>query len=92
MKTQLADKYWIDETGGLGLTKEFLAQLGVIWTIMYKPVDMLSVGTPFINIESSKMLGPLRAPISGVIQSWNTDIVANPETIDENTVLLKVKV
>lgn len=91
MKTPVSDKYWIDETGGLGLTKEFLSQLGVIWAILYKNTDKLVLGTPFVNIESSKMLGPLRAPMSGTIVSWNTDIVANPEAINEDTVLLKVK-
>lgn len=91
MKTTVSDKYWIDETGGLGLTKEFLSQLGVIWAILYKSTDKLVLGVPFINIESSKMLGPLRSPVSATIVSWNTDIVANPEAINENTVLLKVK-
>jgi glycine cleavage system H lipoate-binding protein len=91
MKTQVSNKYWIDETGGIGLTKEFLSQLGVIWAILYKDTDKLVVGVPFINIESSKMLGPLRAPVSGTIVSRNTDIVANPEAINEDTILLKVK-
>lgn len=91
MKTQISDKYWIDEEGSLGLTKEFLTQLGVIWAIIYKNSNKLVLGTPFINIESSKMLGPLRAPMTGNIVSWNTDIVANPEAINEDTVLLKVK-
>lgn len=38
-------------------------------------------GEPFGSLEAAKFVGPLTAPVSGVLQTVNTEVLANPELV-----------
>lgn len=93
---KLNDKWWWNQIDNnvyeLGLTAETLKRYGVIWTLVPRMSDDIIVGTPIVNIESSKSLCPLLAPISGKIVEWNPRALETPDILTDQTYLLKVQV
>ena len=82
MKISLNEKFWAikqeDGTLKIGLHKDYIERLGTIWTLVTRPQRKLVLNTPFVNVESSKCLGPMRAPITGDIVEWNEAMLEDP--------------
>ncbi len=41
-------------------------------------------GEPFGNVEAAKFVGPLQAPVSGVVSGRNTQVVSRPGALNED--------
>ena len=84
------DKWWFRD-GFLGLTTAAVARLGVVWNFIPRKTDNLSIGVPFLNIESSRSLGPLVSPIDGKVVAWNDNLLDNPDQLTNETWIVKVE-
>ena len=80
--------FWISGNA-IGLTKEALKELGVIWQFLPRVTDGESVrrGQGIATIQTSTTLKSLVSPKDGYIASFNDEAVARPNCIKENTVL-----
>jgi glycine cleavage system H lipoate-binding protein len=91
MKKQLNNYFWILEGEGdrnlvpLGMTKELIDRLGVIWVMTPRAPRALMQGHTFMNVESSRCLGPLKAPIDAKVEMWNDEALDNPEQLTDST-------
>ena len=87
-------KYWTEPDGNsllLGFSPDYMARLGVVWVFAPKGSRAIQEGMPFASIESSKFLGPLRAPMTAKIEAWNEEALLKPESLTSESYLLKVK-
>ncbi len=95
----LNEKFWIkpdDEPNvfGLGLSEEFLARLGQVWSII--PRSHVKAGAKlvkdqiFANIETSRCLFPLRAPCDGTFVGWNETALDCPDSVKSDTAILNI--
>jgi glycine cleavage system H protein len=41
-------------------------------------------GDPFGNVEAAKFVGPLQAPVSGVVRGRNTQVLSRPGVLNED--------
>jgi glycine cleavage system H protein len=41
-------------------------------------------GDPFGNVEAAKFVGPLQAPVSGVVRSRNAQVIGRPGVLNED--------
>jgi glycine cleavage system H protein len=41
-------------------------------------------GDPFGNVEAAKFVGPLQAPVSGVVRARNAQVLSRPGTLNED--------
>jgi glycine cleavage system H protein len=92
----LNDKWWVSATDdptifNIGLTQQALQRYGVIWNLVPRDLESLERGKPFLNIESSRALCPMMAPISGKIRAWNEALWENPDQITEHTFIVRVQ-
>jgi glycine cleavage system H lipoate-binding protein len=91
----LNDKFWLQPTDkidvfGLGLTEEYLQKLGQMWSIVPRTGTKLVKDGIFANVESSRCLGPLRAPCGGVIIEWNEKVLDTPDLIRSDVAILTI--
>jgi glycine cleavage system H protein len=46
--------------------------------------ERVNRGEPFGNVEAAKFVGPLEAPVSGVVSDRNTQVVSRPGVLNED--------
>lgn len=94
MKQIYEAKFWVlkaDNGTFLGLTKEFLDSIGIVWNMMHAPIVKLETGKLFLNLESANTLMSLRSPITADIVKWNAYIFNVPNELNEDTYLVEIR-
>ncbi|MBN1802920.1 MAG: glycine cleavage system protein H [Candidatus Lokiarchaeota archaeon] len=84
-------QWYNDATGEVGLTPYAAEQLGEISFVDVEGIDgaTLEQGTEDSDpidctVESSKAVGDIYSPVSGTVTAVNTDLMDEPEKINEN--------
>jgi glycine cleavage system H protein len=77
---------WIREDGDLvtvGITRYAQDQLGdVVYVDLPTPGAEITVGEPFGEVESTKSVSDLYAPVTGVVVERNEDLDERPELVN----------
>ncbi len=83
-----AEHEWVDvegDTATIGVTSYAADQLGdVVYVDLPSAGDSLTAGTVVGEIESTKSVGELFAPMSGEVTEVNEDVVGSPELINSD--------
>ncbi|KAA8968168.1 glycine cleavage system protein GcvH [Mycobacterium sp.] len=82
-----AEHEWVrrsaDDTVRVGITDFAQAALGdVVFVQLPDPGTRLSAGDAFGEVESTKSVSDLYAPISGEVAAVNTDLEASPQLVN----------
>ncbi len=93
MRTDLAydseGHMWVERLGG-GRVRVGLDPLGLEINGTLAQLAMIPVGTevqrgePLGSLEAEKFVGPLRAPLSGVVAATNDTVVENPGLVEQD--------
>ncbi len=94
-----AEHEWVDvegDTATIGVTSYAADQLGdVVYVDLPSAGDSLTAGTVVGEIESTKSVGELFAPVSGEVVEANQRVLAKPELVNDDPYgvgwLLKVR-
>ena len=80
--------YWVnveDAIATIGMSPLVQETSGSFVAIIFDSVDKeLKKGQSFGSIESEKHVGPLNAPISGIITQINEQVIENPRLINSD--------
>jgi glycine cleavage system H protein len=83
-----AEHEWIDvanDIATIGITAYAADQLGdVVYVQLPNVGDMVTSGAVVGEIESTKSVGELFAPVSGEVTEVNDDVVASPELVNSD--------
>jgi glycine cleavage system H protein len=84
------------DTATIGITDYAQSQLGdVVFIELPKPGDKIKKASQFGTVESTKAASELYAPVSGEVVQVNSDLINNPQWINESALdngwMLKVK-
>jgi glycine cleavage system H protein len=84
-----AEHAWVRPTGAdtvrIGITDYAQDRLGDIVEVSLPKVGGLtSAGTPYGDVESTKSVSDLVAPITGEVLAVNTDLVTKPELVNSD--------
>ncbi|MFC0682266.1 glycine cleavage system protein GcvH [Lysobacter korlensis] len=94
-----AEHEWVDvegDTATVGVTSYAADQLGdVVYVDLPSAGDALTAGAVIGEIESTKSVGELFAPVSGEVLERNDDVLSKPELVNSDPYgvgwLLKVR-
>ncbi|MDE3065878.1 MAG: glycine cleavage system protein GcvH [Acidobacteriota bacterium] len=82
------DHEWARDGGGavrVGITDYAQDALGdVVYVDLPKVGATVSVGGPLGEVESTKSVSEIYAPVSGTVSAVNTDLAATPELINSD--------
>ncbi|MCQ3809862.1 MAG: glycine cleavage system protein GcvH [Acidimicrobiia bacterium] len=82
------DHEWIKVEGNrvsLGITDYAQDALGDVVFIELPPVGTdVACGEPFSEVESTKSVSEIYAPVSGVVVEVNNDLIDHPERLNED--------
>ena len=82
------DHEWVaiqDGKARVGITDYAQDQLGdVVYVELPKVGDQVEAGSPFSEVESTKSVSELYAPVSGKIIAVNDDLEQEPERINQD--------
>ncbi len=82
------DHEWIKVEGprvSLGITDYAQDALGDVVFIELPPVGTdVACGEPFSEVESTKSVSEIYAPVSGVVVEVNNDLIDHPERLNED--------
>ena len=82
------DHEWTRADGNrvsLGITDYAQDALGDVVYIDLPPVGTeVALGEPFSEVESTKSVSEIYAPVSGVVVEVNTDLIDHPERLNED--------
>ena len=82
------DHEWTRADGNrviLGITDYAQDALGDVVYIDLPPVGSeVALGEPFSEVESTKSVSEINAPVSGVVVEVNTDLIDHPERLNED--------
>ena len=82
------DHEWTRADGNrvsLGITDYAQDALGDVVYIDLPPVGSeVALGEPFSEVESTKSVSEIYAPVSGVVVEVNTDLIDHPERLNED--------
>ena len=82
------DHEWTRADGNrviLGITDYAQDALGDVVYIDLPPVGFeVALGEPFSEVESTKSVSEIYAPVSGVVVEVNTDLIDHPERLNED--------
>lgn len=82
------DHEWLRPSGGsfrLGITDYAQDQLGdIVFVELPKVGDSLSAGGMLAEVESTKSVGEVYAPVAGTITAINESVVDQPELINSD--------
>lgn len=88
------DHLWICENNGtvrVGLSEYALKKMKtVVFLNLPDEGDSVSVGEAFGDIESLKTVSDLISPVSGTIESVNTELSDDPDMVDSSAWLIEV--
>jgi glycine cleavage system H protein len=83
-----ADHEWVDVAGDIatiGITSYAADQLGdVVYVQLPSVGDMVTAGAVVGEIESTKSVGELFAPMSGEVTEVNDDVATTPELVNSD--------
>jgi glycine cleavage system H protein len=83
-----SDHEWVRSEGGrirMGITDYAQDALGdVVFVQLPEPGRQLSAGESFCEIESTKSVSEVFAPVAGTVGEVNTDLSENPERLNED--------
>jgi len=83
-----ADHEWARFEDGavrMGITDYAQDALGdVVFVQLPEPGTALEAGASFSEVESTKSVSDIYAPVAGTVQSVNTDLVDNPQRLNED--------
>ena len=83
-----ADHEWARLEDGavrMGITDYAQDALGdVVFVQLPEPGTALEAGASFSEVESTKSVSDIYAPVAGTVQSVNTDLVDNPQRLNED--------
>ena len=69
----------------MGITDYAQDALGdVVFVQLPEPGTALESGASFSEVESTKSVSDIYAPVAGTVQSVNTDLVDNPQRLNED--------
>ena len=69
----------------MGITDYAQDALGdVVFVQLPEPGTALEAGASFSEVESTKSVSDIYAPVAGTVQSVNTDLVDNPQRLNED--------
>jgi glycine cleavage system H protein len=69
----------------MGITDYAQDALGdVVFVQLPEPGTTLESGVSFSEVESTKSVSDIYAPVAGTVQSVNTDLVDNPQRLNED--------
>jgi glycine cleavage system H protein len=69
----------------MGITDYAQDALGdVVFVQLPEPGTTLESGASFSEVESTKSVSDIYAPVAGTVQSVNTDLVDNPQRLNED--------
>jgi glycine cleavage system H protein len=82
--------FWVELQPGTGLVRVGFDPLGretsgdIVEVSLGEVGAHVSRGDPFGNVEAAKFVGPLQAPVSGVVRSRNTQVLNRPGVLNED--------
>jgi glycine cleavage system H protein len=81
------DHEWVDATDAstvrVGITDYAQRQLGdVVFVQLPEPGERITTGTPFGEVESTKSVSDLIAPVTGEVVATNEALVDRPELVN----------
>lgn len=84
-----AEHEWVrrtrDDTVRVGITDFAQSALGdVVFVQLPNPGTVLSVSEPFGEVESTKSVSDLYAPVSGEVVAVNNELEASPELVNSD--------
>lgn len=84
-----AEHEWVAQPAGatvrVGITDFAQDSLGdIVYVQLPEPGSQVTAGEPFGEVESTKSVSELYAPLTGEVAAVNQDVVASPELINSD--------
>jgi len=82
--------FWVELQPGSRLARVGFDPLGretsgdIVEVSLGKVGDHVSRGEPFGNVEAAKFVGPLQAPVSGVVRGRNAQVLSRPGVLNDD--------
>ena len=74
-----------DTTALIGVTDFAQSELGdLVFVNLPQVGDIVTLGTPFADVESVKAVSDVFCPVSGTVAAINEELLAAPQRINEN--------
>lgn len=86
MKKYSENGFWVvkeEEGFRIGLSPKGQDDLGDVGFVEFLAQDTVSTDEEFIGVEASKAVTELTAPINGEVVEWHTELLKNPEFLNE---------